>query len=230
MDELTYAILTQLNPKFGVSAELQSKAKDYCAKVIQEHYSDYMYFFTLLQGASDIYVKFWSIGALEEIINNYYNKYDAGSRHQLHECFLSILEKEPGTVLCSPYIESKYANLFCLILREDYPESWTDAFTRLFSLLQLQVCATTPPVKIKYISFILSCLLAFNREIVDFYEVKKIEEHKKGMKIKDEIRNNVINDIAFLIQQVVENNEFFSANNSLYIVAQSLEVLEKTVD
>jgi len=229
MEDLTNAILTQLNPKPGTSGEMQVNAKAYCMKVIQNHHKNYLYFFNLFQTSSDIFVKFWSLGAIEEIIKNYYNAYDVPLRKQLHECYLQIIERQPAIILCSPYIEAKYASLFCTLLKEDYPNYWPDAFTRLLSLLKLEVC-TNPSAKMQYISFIFNCLLAFDREIVDFRDVRLTEEHKKGVMIKDEMRKNVVNDIAFLIQQIIQNYEFLRANSFSVVIGQALEVLEKTVD
>ena len=230
MEQLTYAIMAQLNPRPDVTPAIQSTAKAYCAKFIQDNRKNFGCFLDLLQTSPDLYVKFWSIAALEEIVTTYYQEYDVALRQQVHECFFQVLEKQPGTVLCSPYIEAKYANLYCLAVRQDYPEYWPDAFSRLLSLLQLPVCATTPAAKIKYIGFVLTTLIAFDREIVDFYELKKQDEHQRSAKIKDEMRKSIVNDIAFLLQQVIENYTFFRDNGAENVVAQALEVLQQVVD
>jgi len=238
MDDLTRAIMIQLNPTPDITPEIQFSAKSYCTKIIQDNRKNISYFFDMMQSSPEIYVKFWTISALEEIVTNYYHEYDIALRQQLHNFYFQILEKFPGAIFCSPYIESKYANLFCLILRQDYPDYWADAFAKLFQLLQSELCASTPSLKIQYIGYILTTLVAFDREIVDFHDTNsdisqkaaKSELREKSTKIKDQMRINVVNDIAFLLQQVFESYVFFRDSGAENIVGLALEVLEKTVD
>ncbi len=76
----------------------------------------------------------------------------------------------------------------------------------------------------------MTTLLAFDREIVDYYELKRQEDCQKSNAIKDKMRESVVNDIAFLIKQVIENYCYFKENGAEKVVAQALEVMEKIVD
>ncbi len=151
MDPLTYAIMAQLNPTPDIAADVKLKTKEYCQSTIEQQKRNPMFFFELAARSPDLYVKFWALVALEEIVTHHYQDYDATMRQNMHEFYFQLIEKQPLAVLCSPYLEAKYASLFCLTLRQDYPEQWPDAFSRLLSLLKLG-SATDASLKMRYIS------------------------------------------------------------------------------
>ncbi len=72
--------------------------------------------------------------------------------------------------------------------------------------------------------------IGFDREIVEHYELKKQEDCQRSKIIKDAMRKNVVNDIAFLVQQVITNHAVFKQHKAEKLVAQALEVTEKIVD
>lgn len=138
MEELYKTIEELLNPKQNYPNEIKVETQGYLEKIICEHASDCNYFFSLLNVGTGMYVKFWAVGALEQIILKYYNSYTKQMKDQFHDLYFNLLLNEPSVVLCNPHVESKYALLFILLVRSDYPTQWPDAFTRLMILLKQQ--------------------------------------------------------------------------------------------
>lgn len=72
--------------------------------------------------------------------------------------------------------------------------------------------------------------MEFDREIVEHDVTNNKELSERRRDIKDEIRKSVINDIALLLQQIIENQPLFKAQDADRIVAKSLEVMERLMD
>ena len=152
MENLQYAILAQTNPTPDITPEIRAQTKTYCQSIIEQNRKNSQFFFDLLQSSANVYMKIWAIGALSEISTQYYGEYDATMRNQVHEYYFQILERNYLAILSDVYTTNSYANLFCLILRQDFPEIWPTAFTRLFSLLNLEICTTNETEKMRFIS------------------------------------------------------------------------------
>ncbi len=150
MENLQKAIGILLNPKQFYSNEVKQEAERYCQRVIEEHKTDYAFFFQLLEACSDIYFQFWLLSALETILVQYYPGYPPTLRQQLHEYYFLMLEQKPLVVFTHPQIERKYSLLFILLLKADYPDQWPDAFEKLLSLPNLEVCSKDVGAQIKY--------------------------------------------------------------------------------
>lgn len=152
MEDVKRAILLGTNPQQNYSNEIKQQAQKFLENIIVEHSKDHQFFFQLLKSDTNTFIKFWALSGLETILRNYYSGYTAPLKMQLHEIYFQFLEKEPSVIFSEQCIESKYSLLFSLILRSDYPEQWPDAFTRLLSLLKLEVCSYSLPDKLHYLS------------------------------------------------------------------------------
>ncbi len=80
------------------------------------------------------------------------------------------------------------------------------------------------------IGFVLSAMVEFDREIVEQSGEKDRAQSERRREIKDGLRDEVVNDVAQLLQQVVEGQPQFKALGADRIVAKALEVMEKLID
>lgn len=216
-----------LNPKENYPNEVKVRTQEYLESVISSHSQDCGFFFKLLHDTPSPYVKFWSLSALEKIITSHYQTYDLQTRAKLRVVYFDILEKRPDLVLCDAHIEHKYALLFILLVRADYPSVWPDAFLRLMSLLKISCDAASG---FKYLSFVMSAMIEFDREIVEQSGTSSKEAADRRREIKDRLRADVVAELAVLLQDIIANAPSFKASGADRIVAKALEVMEKLID
>jgi len=238
MEELKSVISVLFNPiKFHTNEEKQ-QAEQYSNNIIQSHKTDYSFFFNLMEMCPDIYIQFWALSALEVIIKQHYPSYPIELRKQLHDLYFLMLEKKPMIIFGNQLIEQKYSFLFILLLKADYPQYWPEAFDKLLTLLNIEICLQDINAKFKYIGnsfitiieFILRVFLDFEREIIDQYEAKTDADCLKAKEIKEEMRKKVINDIAAFLGQLVQNFGSFKESNRLGILGKGLEVMMQLID
>lgn len=151
MEDLQKAISILLNPAQNYSNEIKQQAAQICEQIINEHKTDYAFFFEILRINNDIYTQFWSLGALESIITRFYLTYDISLRRQLHDFYFLFLEQNSTIVFSNPLICQKFSLIFILVVKVDYPEQWPEAFTSLLKLPNLEICATSLQHKLHYI-------------------------------------------------------------------------------
>lgn len=159
MEELCKIIEELLNPKENYPNEIKVKTQEYLENIISAHQADSGFFFALMKESPNLYVRFWALSALEKIITNQYVNYDFETRAKMRNLYFDILLNYPGLVLCDAHIEHKFALIFILLVREDYPTYWPDAFTNLLSLLKIPSNDPVSPLKFQYLSIfiIYSC-------------------------------------------------------------------------
>ena len=152
MEELGRAIEMLLNPRQNYTNEVKAATQDYLEKVIVDNQRNFTFFFTLLATSTDVHVKFWAVGALEKLMATQSAEFTTPQKQELHSLFFQILLLRPAVVLGHPHIEHKYALLFILLVRADYPVLWPDAFSLLFSLLTTPAAQQDLALKLGYIS------------------------------------------------------------------------------
>ena len=230
MEDLQNAISILFNPKQFYTNETKQTAEQYCNKVIEEHKTDYAFFFNLMELYQDLYLQYWLLGALEVIIRQFYPGYPPPLKQQLHEYYFVMLEKKPMIIFANPHITKKYSYLFILLVKADYPNEWPEAFDKLLALPNMESAAQDIGAKFKYIEFILTTLLDFDREVVDLYEAKSAADCLRGKEIKEEMRQRVINDVAGFLSQIIQNYSGFQERGVGHLVVKSLDVSTGIID
>lgn len=54
----------------------------------------------------------------------------------MHSRYFDLVLQKPELVLSKKHIINKYAQVFVLMLRRDFPQTWPDAFSRLLELVK----------------------------------------------------------------------------------------------
>ena len=73
-------------------------------------------------------------------------------------------------------------------------------------------------------------MIEFDREIVEQSADANKELSDRRREIKDALRNEVVKDLALLLQQIVTNQPVFKMINADRVVVKALEVIEKLID
>lgn len=73
-------------------------------------------------------------------------------------------------------------------------------------------------------------MIAFDSEIVEFYQNTKTEDRQRSSIIKDAMRHSVLNDIAFLLKEIINNSQSFKESKAEIIVNHGLQVMEQLLD
>jgi len=229
MEELQKLVHILLNPTQNYSNEIKLNTQIACNKIIETHSLDYAFFYNLIQTTSDPYIKFWAIGSLGTIVEKFYNNHSIALKQNMHNLYFSILESNPAAILSDNFIENRYALLLISIIRADYPIKWPDAFTRLLGLLNIKSAMENMALKLKYTDFILSVLIEFDREIVEYYEGRTQEDFQRGREMKDELKKGTATEICQIIVQILENISFLVTNGIPNLVSKALECTEKLI-
>eukprot|EP01022_Parablepharisma_sp_SALTPOND_P000947 TRINITY_DN105311_c2_g1_i1.p1 TRINITY_DN105311_c2_g1~~TRINITY_DN105311_c2_g1_i1.p1 ORF type:complete len:550 (-),score=42.74 TRINITY_DN105311_c2_g1_i1:2202-3851(-) len=229
MEELQKLVHIALNPQQNYSNEVKFHTQAQFDKIIADHSQDCDFFFNIIRSTTDPYIKFWAIGALGSIVEKFYPSYPVSLKQSLHESYFALLESSPAVILTDTFIENRYALLFISIVKIGYPADWPDAFKKLLGLLDSKAVASDFAYKIRITDFILTALIEFDREIVEFYENKTQEDFQRSREIKEEMRKKVVADIVFLLSQILDNADFLGAHAAGQLVTKSLVVSEKFI-
>ena len=57
-------------------------------------------------------------------------------RTEVHMIYIQLLRESPEIILKQKHYLVKYAVIFVLLIKKDFPQYWRNAFADLFSLLQ----------------------------------------------------------------------------------------------
>ena len=227
MEELQKLVHILLNPQQNYSNEVKLHTQATCDKLIAEHAQDYSFFFSIIQSTDDPYLKFWAIGALGSVVEKFYAAHPVELRAKLHELFFAFVETNPAALFANTFIENRYALLFISIVKADYPTHWPDAFGRLLGLLNSKISDFA--LKIKVTDFILTALIEFDREVVEYYENKTQDDFQRGREIKEELRKGKVGDIALLLGEIIDNAGLLEGQNAGGLVNKALEAAEKII-
>lgn len=82
-------------------------------------------------------MRYWLLQAIVDIINQSYSQVFSTSeaKNTIHDVYFKVLQQYPQAVMGKKHYASKYALIFIMLVREDFPERWGDAFTQLLQLL-----------------------------------------------------------------------------------------------
>ena len=229
MEELQRIIHITLNPQQNYSPEIRLQTQAQCDKIILDHAQDFAFFFNIIRSASDSYVKFWAIGVIGQIVERFYSSYPLLLKESLHKMYFDVINECPISIFSDSFIENRYALLFITILKVDFPFEWENAFEMLFKITSNQIASKDFTVKIKFIGFILSVLMEFNREIIEFDEGKSSEDFKRIREIKSKLNDGTIAEIYYFIDDILNNASTLIANSAIYIITKSLEILERII-
>jgi len=218
MEELQKLIQTLVNPQENYSNETKLQTKLLCDKIISDNAHNLEFFFRLIQTATDPYVKFWSISALYQLIHT------SSLSQNMYTLYFNTIINYPSAVLTNTYIETKYGLLFVLLIKTHYPSLWPNAFNKLLELTHIK--DQNIDMKVKIVGFVLTVLLEFDREIVEFNDNKTQEDFKKSKEIKEQMKKTDIANICYFLKEVIISGHILNSSSGEQLAIKALNVLE----
>ncbi|CDW81505.1 exportin-t [Stylonychia lemnae] len=211
------AINILYNPS-KVSQDIKQQAQEYCNGFIKQYAANVVDFFNFFIETEDQAMRFWLLQAIVEIINNYYNQVIVSpeQKQMLHQVYFSLLKDKPQIVFLQKHYMTKYALVFVLLIREDFPNNWPEAFSELLSLIKITQDVNLQKLYMK----------VFEEELVERQDNKTTHLLEQQARVKDGIRKGAINDIIFVLSQVLQNYQLFDEE----MVNDTLEVMGQLID
>jgi len=83
-----------------------------------------------LQSQQSELTKFWLLKSISELLSHeqLYDSKPLEQRLALHSVFIELLLKFPQCILSTKHLYAKYALIFALLLKNDFPVRWPTAF------------------------------------------------------------------------------------------------------
>jgi hypothetical protein len=134
-----------------------------------------------------------------------------------------LLKNRPEIVLSRKHIVRKYALIFVLLIKMDFPTTWPEAFNSLVEFLKS--CQNEPELISKVMKLFVGILLTLEEEVVERNEVNK-KRTIQNQAIKDAMRDSCIAEIVSVLKTVIENEPIFGeslVNDSLLATAQLID-------
>ncbi|RLN48414.1 hypothetical protein BBJ28_00015062, partial [Nothophytophthora sp. Chile5] len=152
---------------------LKLQAESFCGSV-KSSVDGWRYELQLFEHSQHEQVKFYALQALQEALTRGVGDDVAVA---IRSELLNWLQTHVAYVESkAPYLKTKLAVVVTLLIKRDYPDRWSTAFTELLALL---------PQGASIVEMYFRILLAINEEIVEFDAQRTQQEAAHNMRIKD---------------------------------------------
>jgi hypothetical protein len=169
--------------------------------------------------------KFWLLKSIAELLSHEerYQLKSIEHRQAIHKVFIDVLIQCPQCILGTKHLYAKYALIFALLLKNDFPVRWPDAFDQI---LQLMEVSKDLNLQKAYLKFIIQAMITIDEEFVDRHESKLNYLKESSNNIKDGIRAGPIVKITGLFAEILHNFELFDRQ----LIQETFHVSAQLID
>lgn len=182
-----------------------------------------VYLFQYLSMTKVAQFQFWILDQIINLTQITYPKCSNEIKINIRSIISSLIQNSLSSFSSIQYISGKFCQCIITWLKYDYPENFQDFFK---NILKQIIEENNNECKIMRISFMLDLLSTFDDELIKFRHTYTEFEAQKATAIKDYMRINTINDIVFILNQVISNESFIEAK----IVIKSMKVVSQLID
>jgi len=179
------------------SAQKLQEASQFCEDFVTENAANLPSFLQLYSSCGDEVMQYWLLDAICKVVQQHYEKVNDAAKQQMQKAYFQLIVEKPELVLSKKYTINKYALIFVLLVKRDFPGNWQDAFQELLSLVKQTQHDARLLEKVMFL--IVRVMLTLDQEIVERNELNKRDKSFDSVAIKDGIRRLSINDIVFIL-------------------------------
>jgi hypothetical protein len=197
------------------------------AKQLTEYYvSNYSFFpqlFDFFIKTNNQHCQFWLLDLLIHLVNSCYSGFQPDDKAKFREYLINLFQNHITKIQTATFISNKYGLLFINWLKHDYPENWPELVK---DLVQLIFSTTDENLKMQKVVMFIDFLLIFDDELIKFRHTYTEFEINRSTLIKDYLRLHGINDIVFMLGQLILGHQVISKKitiNAIKVIAELID-------
>ena len=168
------------------------------------------------------HLQFFLIDLLIQVTSSY-DKLSLQTKNGFRQSIATFISSTALSITGVSFVANKLSLFIITWLKYDYPENYGSFFN---DLIQLIIKSSDNGEKMKLINFLFDLLSIFDDELIKFRHTYTEFEAQRANIIKDYLRINVMNDIIFVLNQVLSNANFIDAS----LVLKSIKVVSQLID
>ena len=141
----------------------------------------------LFQASEVPEVRFWCLQTLEELLNYKYAALNESERAGLRHWLVLVACQGGGVGSAAPFLANKLAQVYALLMRQEYPEQWPDAMQALLRNLEAGEDVVWMFIRV---------LRAVDVEIINVECHRGPADAGVAMRVKDAMRAQCLTDVA----------------------------------
>ena len=168
------------------------------------------------------HLQFFLIDLLIQVTSSY-EKLSMQTKNGFRQSIATFISSTALSITGVGFVANKLSLFIITWLKYDYPENYGSFFN---DLIQLIIKSSDNVEKMKLINFLFDLLSIFDDELIKFRHTYTEFEAQRANIIKDYLRLNVMNDIIFVLNQVLSNANYIDSA----LVLKSIKVVSQLID